>query len=112
MSSIFIDHRTLSSYYTDNDVIVTNIYTLFGEFPSQNDRLILWIKDCKGVVINFNIKSITVSIGYLCLNGIIISKFHILKGSNSYQHLVLLYGNYVELILDKCCIYEVNVMHI
>src|SRR5579863_9098278 len=110
MSSIFIDHHALKPYYTESDVTVTNIYKLSDHISSSNDYMILTVDYCKDIVISFNIKSITVSIGYVCLNGVIISKFHISKGSKDYPHLILLRKNSVNLILDKYCTFEVNMM--
>lgn len=116
MSSTFINHNILQSYYTFDDMITTNIYEKCAESSDaischiNNDHIIINIRYYADIAIGFNIKSVKICDGYLCVNRMIISSFCISKGKKFYPHLVLLYMNYVTLILDKCCIIDVEMV--
>lgn len=116
MEQIFINHRIFQSYFILDDVITTKIYDKYGEFfgnyqfQVNGDRLILKIYCCKDVLIGFNIKSDSTCVGLLCINGIIISTFHVYKGDHFYPHLALLYGNWMNVILDECCVTEITML--
>lgn len=110
MSSVFIDHKILRSYYNQDDIIVRNVYekgitTLYYE---HKNYIILHIQPSTEIITSFNIKSENICMGYVCVYQIIISSFIISEGSNEYPNLMLSHGNYTKLILDKYCVTEVK----
>lgn len=115
---IFIDHSVIKQHYVPSDISYTDLYNKDGKisfcYPSQSDdnQIIVRVMNYEELIIGFNIKSTHVSYGYVCTNHMIISYFHISRGDNEYPHLIPLYGNTVELILNKHCITDVNMMSI
>lgn len=117
MTTIHINHETLKPYYTDDDLMTTCIYekcaTLSKRyFVKRDNHVIISCGFFRDIVTGFNIKSDNVSVGYICINGIIISTFCVAKGYHNYPYLLLLHDNNVDLVLDETYVTEVKILSV
>jgi len=105
-------------HYVPSDEIITTIYekdvSSFNEclYGVDYQYIIFVVKSCENVITSFNIKSESTCVGFVCINGIIVSSFCVLKGNNNYPHLLLSYTNNVHIILDRICATYVNMISV